>query len=232
YTWTLGGYSVLEYQAKYDSVLRTQLDNSDPRIKNTSPEIQNEMITLSRDRIRRPPFFGLFEDETKEMSSEKKMALCLRHFDRTTKSNLRQADNLNLNSAAAKAGTSRAAIIQFGFIIGLVVVELCRAGADISDFKKQNCNQTLGNKQLLCITLIMDGGILQKISQELCPTVTDIPCNQEDSSDVPKRDNSRAPQNDLLAIKKGQQEQIALMQEMMQNFAHLKSDVDRLRKQM
>ncbi|WAR16270.1 hypothetical protein MAR_030864, partial [Mya arenaria] len=59
-----------------------------------------------------------------------------------------------------------------------------------------------------------------------------IPCNQEDSSDVPKRDNSRAPQNDLLAIQKGQQEQIALMQEMMQNFAHLKSDVDRLRKQM
>ncbi|WAR12563.1 POL-like protein [Mya arenaria] len=78
----------------------------------------------------------------------------------------------------------------------------------------------------------MDGGILQKISQELCPTVTDIPCNQEDSSDVPKRDNSRAPQNDLLAIQKGQQEQIALMQEMMQNYAHLKSDVDRLRKQM
>lgn len=78
----------------------------------------------------------------------------------------------------------------------------------------------------------MDGGILHKISQELCPTVTDIPCNQEDSSDVPKRDNSRAPQNDLLAIQKGQQEQIALMQEMMQNFAHLKSDVDRLRKQM
>lgn len=89
----------------------------------------------------------------------------------------------------------------------------------------------------------MECGILQKLSQELTdestgsPTVLDNPRNRGDSPDVPlKRDNSQAHSSnnsatELIELKKGQEQKVLLMRELMDSFKSLKSDADRLYEQ-
>ena len=79
----------------------------------------------------------------------------------------------------------------------------------------------------------MEGGILQRLSEELeedlGPTVIK-PRNRKDSPDVSKRDNSRThdvPVSvDLEANQKGQAEKMTMLTELIDNSNTLKSDVE------
>lgn len=87
--------ALLEYQSKYNTVLRDHLETGDPKTKYTSPEIQNELIDICGEQIKSSivkkcnsaPFFGFIADEATDSSTIEQMALFaifrLRYTSRT-----------------------------------------------------------------------------------------------------------------------------------------------------
>lgn len=76
----------LHLQAKHNPVLAEHLENANPTTKYTSPDIQNELISICGDMIRErivsecnaAPFFGFIDDEATDAATMEQMALVLR----------------------------------------------------------------------------------------------------------------------------------------------------------
>ena len=85
--------ALLQYQAKYNTILQNHLTNGDPRTMYTSPDIQNEIIEICWQQIKtrivdscnKAPFFGFIADEAADASTMEQMSLCLRYFDGDTR---------------------------------------------------------------------------------------------------------------------------------------------------
>ena len=125
---------MLEYQAKYNPVLRDHLEKGDPRTMYTSPDIQNEIIEICGNQIRdeivrkcnSAPFFGFMADEATDASTMEQMPLCLRYFDPTTKS-VRE-DFISFAECEATTGESLSAAFR---------ANLRQAGVDIVKMRGQ-----------------------------------------------------------------------------------------------
>lgn len=76
-----------DLQAKHNAVLRDHLSNGDPRTKYTSPDIQNELIEICGELIRKyivdscnsAPCYGFIADEATDAATMEQMALVLRY---------------------------------------------------------------------------------------------------------------------------------------------------------
>ena len=80
-------HSLLQFRVKTDPVLALHLQNDDNRAKYTSPRIQNELIELCGDYIRkyllkdcnRAQFYAFLADEATDASTMEQISICV-HF--------------------------------------------------------------------------------------------------------------------------------------------------------
>ncbi|XP_060607872.1 52 kDa repressor of the inhibitor of the protein kinase-like [Ruditapes philippinarum] len=78
--------AILQLQAKHNTVLRDHLEHGNPRTKYTSPEIQNELVSICGEIISKTiveacnaaPFFGFIADEATDAATMEQMAIVLR----------------------------------------------------------------------------------------------------------------------------------------------------------
>ncbi|XP_052268629.1 52 kDa repressor of the inhibitor of the protein kinase-like [Dreissena polymorpha] len=83
---------LLHYQAKYNQVLFEHLNTCNPRTKYTSPQIQNELISICGKIItddlvaecNDAGVFGFMADEATDAATMEQMSLCVRFVDKTT----------------------------------------------------------------------------------------------------------------------------------------------------
>ncbi|XP_060574771.1 zinc finger MYM-type protein 1-like [Ruditapes philippinarum] len=81
--------AIHQLQAKDNTVLRDHLEHDNPRTKYTSPEIQNELISICGEIISKTiveacnaaPFFGFIADEATDAATMEQMAIVLRYYD-------------------------------------------------------------------------------------------------------------------------------------------------------
>ncbi|CAG2196629.1 unnamed protein product [Mytilus edulis] len=86
--------ALLHMRAKDNIVLADHLAFADPQKKYTSPDIQNELIELCADQIistlvqdcNDSKYFGFMSDEATDCSTKEQASICVRFFDKTTKS--------------------------------------------------------------------------------------------------------------------------------------------------
>lgn len=82
--------AILRHTALTDKLLSNHLQTADPRAKYTSPDIQNELISLCSKQItdsivrdtNNSPYFGFIADEATDASTMEQMAMILRFFDK------------------------------------------------------------------------------------------------------------------------------------------------------
>jgi hypothetical protein len=80
--------AILQLQAKHNTVLRDHLEHGNPRTKYTSPEIQNELISICGEIISKTiveacnaaPFFCFIADEATDAATMEQMAIVLRYI--------------------------------------------------------------------------------------------------------------------------------------------------------
>ncbi|XP_068742056.1 52 kDa repressor of the inhibitor of the protein kinase-like [Montipora capricornis] len=88
-------HSLLQFRAKTDPVLALHLQNDDNRAKYTSPRIQNELIELCADYIRkslvkdcnRAQFNAFLADEATDASTMEQISICVRFVHRKDEDN-------------------------------------------------------------------------------------------------------------------------------------------------
>ncbi|CAC5356095.1 unnamed protein product [Mytilus coruscus] len=86
--------ALLHKRAKNNIVLADHLAFADPQKKYTSPDIQNDLIELCADQIistlvqdcNDSRYFGFMSDEATDCSTKEHLSICVRFFDKTTKS--------------------------------------------------------------------------------------------------------------------------------------------------
>ena len=86
--------AILHMRAKDNAILADHLAFADPQKKYTSPDIQNEIIGLCADQIisalvqdcNDSRYFGFISDEATDCSTKEQASICVRFFDKMTKS--------------------------------------------------------------------------------------------------------------------------------------------------
>lgn len=82
--------ALLHLQAQKDPILAAHLESADMKPKYTSPMIQNELLDICADQIRKgivdrcnaASFYGFIADEATDCSTKEQIALCVRFFDK------------------------------------------------------------------------------------------------------------------------------------------------------
>ena len=80
---------LLQNEARHNEVLRHHLETADPRVKYTSPEIQNEIISICGEEIRRQiveacnasPCYSFIADEATDSATLEQISLCVRFYN-------------------------------------------------------------------------------------------------------------------------------------------------------
>ena len=81
--------AILHDKAQHNEVLKTHLEKGDPKTKYTSPQIQNEIIDVCGDMIKKSiiepciksKYFGFIADEATDAATMEQMALCIRYYN-------------------------------------------------------------------------------------------------------------------------------------------------------
>jgi len=84
-------FAILQEKAKEDTILSEHLASPNLQCKYTSPDIQNELISLCGKQIRdslsslcsRSPYFAIIADEATDKSTKEQLSICLRFVDFT-----------------------------------------------------------------------------------------------------------------------------------------------------
>lgn len=152
----------LTWKSKFDSTLRDHLEKSALNAKFTSPEIQNEIITICEDTIRAnvvndiPKYWSVMGDETQDCSDKEQLSICIRYVGDDSKVNEDFLGFVQLNKMDAKS------------ISDALISNLSAWGLDLSNLVAQGYDGA---------SVMSSGkaGVQAKI-KEVCPKATYVHC--------------------------------------------------------
>ncbi|CAC5384165.1 unnamed protein product [Mytilus coruscus] len=104
--------AILCHTAKQDEILKSHLDNQFAKFKFTSPDIQNEILTMCGEIVRnrivrdcnKANFFALIGDEATEVSTKEQVSVCVRFADNIDSKILMREEFLGFARALATTG--------------------------------------------------------------------------------------------------------------------------------
>ncbi|MES9906785.1 MAG: DUF4371 domain-containing protein [Sedimenticola sp.] len=128
--------AILQAFAETDDILSKHLASGDARAKYTSPEVQNELIELCANYIRKDivndclksKYFGLIADEATDVSTKEQLSICVRFLDESGDDPRIREEFIGLVKADSVKGEA---------VAQLIISELDKCGLDISRLRAQ-----------------------------------------------------------------------------------------------
>lgn len=106
--------AILNFKAQDDEILRDHLNNPNIKTKNTSPDIQNELLNICYDQLReqivrdcnKSNCFTLLADECTDKSTTEQVTVCLRFLDSLEGKSILSEEFLGFVEADSTTGES------------------------------------------------------------------------------------------------------------------------------